>query len=214
MDLLVEPERDGGRGRDDAVVRARARPCRRRVAGVRAAVPGGQGVDEACGRRAAHRVVESRAHTAAEAHVHDGRPASVGGDPIEGPDDVRGRTAPVAAQDLDTGDRGTGHEYSYNLVDDGYTDTAPAGNYPAGASPYGAYDMAGNVWEWTTDWYSRTYYTLSPYKNPTGPESGTLKILRGGSYNNSNWGIRSTTRSYLGPLYAYGYVGFRCAISE
>ena len=108
-------------------------------------------------------------------------------------------------------DRGSGQEYSYNLVEDGFTDTSPAGNYPEGASPYGAYDMAGNVWEWVSDWYSRTYYSVSPSENPAGPESGSLKVLRGGSYNNSNLSIRPSTRSYLGPMYAYGYVGFRCA---
>jgi eukaryotic-like serine/threonine-protein kinase len=115
---------------------------------------------------------------------------------------------------LNLADRGTGYEHSYNLVDDGYDDTSPAGNYPAGASPYGAYDMAGNVWEWTADWYSRSYYRESPYENPTGPETGALKVLRGGSYNNGNWAIRPTTRSYLGPIYAYAYIGFRCAASD
>lgn len=120
---------------------------------------------------------------------------------------VRGAFANLA-------DRGTGYEYSYNLAEDGYDDTSPAGNYPKGASPYGAYDMAGNVWEWVSDWFSRDYYAVSPYQNPTGPEMGSTKTLRGGSYNNSNWGIRSTTRSYLGPLYAYGYVGFRCVQPE
>ncbi len=108
-------------------------------------------------------------------------------------------------------DRNTRFDHSYNLVDDGYTDTAPVGSYPDGASPYGAYDMAGNVWEWVSDWYSKTYYSESPFENPTGPVSGTHKALRGGSYNNSNWSIRTTMRSYLGHLYAYGYVGFRCS---
>jgi formylglycine-generating enzyme required for sulfatase activity len=112
---------------------------------------------------------------------------------------------------LNMADRGTGYDYSYNLIEDGYDDTSPVGNYPKGASPYGAYDMAGNVWEWVSDWFGRDYYAQSPLENPTGPESGTMKVLRGGSFNNSNWGVRPTTRSYLGPLYAYGYVGFRCA---
>ena len=124
-----------------------------------------------------------------------------------GNENVRGSLVNLA-------DRGTGQAYSYNLVEDGYNDTSPAGNYPEGASPYGAYDMAGNVWEWVSDWYGRTYYSASPSENPNGPETGTLKVLRGGSYNNGNWAIRTTTRSYLGPLYAYGYVGFRCALSE
>ena len=110
-------------------------------------------------------------------------------------------------------DRGTGYAYSYNLAEDGYDDTAPVGSYPDGASPYGAYDMAGNVWEWTADWYARTYYSQSPAENPSGPESGAKKVLRGGCFNNSNWGIRSAMRSYLEPFHASGYVGFRCAQS-
>ena len=119
----------------------------------------------------------------------------------------------VSGKFLNLADRGTGYYYSYNLVDDGYRDTSPVGNYPAGASPYGAYDMAGNVLEWTADWFSDSYYSVSPAENPTGPESGTLKVLRGGSLNSGNWSIRSTTRFYLGPEYAYSYIGFRCAAS-
>jgi formylglycine-generating enzyme required for sulfatase activity len=115
---------------------------------------------------------------------------------------------------LNMADRGTGDWYSYNLIDDGYDDTAPTGSYPAGASPYGAYDMAGNVWEWVSDWYSPTYYGISPAENPAGPESGETKAMRGGSFNNSNFGIRSATRSNSLPYNSYGYVGFRCALSE
>ncbi|MGF3501312.1 MAG: formylglycine-generating enzyme family protein, partial [Candidatus Bathyarchaeia archaeon] len=57
-------------------------------------------------------------------------------------------------------------------VDDGYASTAPVGSYPGGASPYGALDMAGNVWEWVADWYDRTYYASSPGSNPAGPDWG------------------------------------------
>ena len=120
----------------------------------------------------------------------------------------------VAGNLVNLADRHTNYQYSFRFVDDGYLDTSPAGNYPAGASPYGAYDMAGNVWEWVADWFSRGYYASSPHDNPTGPETGIHKVLRGGCYNSSNWGIRSTMRSYLGPLYAYGYIGFRCAMAE
>jgi len=52
-------------------------------------------------------------------------------------------------------------------------DTSQVGNYPLGASPYGALDMAGNVYEWVNDWYQSDYYSVSPYSNPPGPETGT-----------------------------------------
>ena len=61
-------------------------------------------------------------------------------------------------------------------------DTSPAGSCPAGASPYGVLDMAGNLFEWVYDWYSDTYYRGSPGINPTGPIDGTEKVLRGGSW--------------------------------
>ena len=55
---------------------------------------------------------------------------------------------------------------------DGYQETAPVGSFPEGASWVGALDMAGNVYEWTHDWYSESYYGQSPSRNPTGPASG------------------------------------------
>jgi eukaryotic-like serine/threonine-protein kinase len=61
-------------------------------------------------------------------------------------------------------------------------DTAEVGSYPAGASPYGALDMAGNVWEWVNDWYDENYYESSPSENPQGPSSGDDRGLRGGSW--------------------------------
>jgi formylglycine-generating enzyme required for sulfatase activity len=60
--------------------------------------------------------------------------------------------------------------------------TTAVGSYPAGASPYGALDMAGNVWEWVNNWYSGTYYSQSPASNPTGPASGDYRVLRGVSW--------------------------------
>jgi len=58
---------------------------------------------------------------------------------------------------------------------------------PDGASPYGIMDMAGIVWEWVADWYDADYYQNSPAQNPTGPDSGTYRVLRGGSWDDNEW---------------------------
>jgi formylglycine-generating enzyme required for sulfatase activity/uncharacterized caspase-like protein len=61
-------------------------------------------------------------------------------------------------------------------------DTTEVGNYPKGSSPYGALDMAGNVSEWVVDWYRELYYTDQPESNPPGPDQGSARVLRGGSW--------------------------------
>src|SRR5262245_30976232 len=63
-------------------------------------------------------------------------------------------------------DRNCPFEWKDAAVDDGFRSTAPVGSYEAGKSPYGAYDMVGNVWEWVADWYDATYYRRSPARNP------------------------------------------------
>lgn len=89
-------------------------------------------------------------------------------------------------------------------------DTNAVGSYPAGASPYGAMDMAGNVWEWVNDWYDQDYYTNSPYSNPTGPEVGFYGIARGGSFSNQGINLRSAFRHFYEPSYVNYFFGFRC----
>lgn len=84
------------------------------------------------------------------------------------------------------------------------------GSFPSGASPYGVMDMAGNVWEWTSDWYSEDYYLNSPYENPTGPESGNIKSIRGGAWNTVLRAIRVTNRHWAFPG-RDDILGFRCA---
>jgi formylglycine-generating enzyme required for sulfatase activity len=96
--------------------------------------------------------------------------------------------------------------------DDGYVEAAPVGTFPAGASPYGALDMAGNVWEWTFDFFSPLYYDSSPYLNPRGPVSGTRRAIRGGGWNNPSDGIRTVSRTSLPPQDGLDTVGFRCVV--
>jgi len=88
--------------------------------------------------------------------------------------------------------------------------TVPVGSKPAGASPYGVLDMAGNVWEWVADWYDEAYYDGSPARNPQGANSGERKAFRGGSWGYLPKFIRTTDRARNRPSYAGFNVGFRC----
>jgi formylglycine-generating enzyme required for sulfatase activity len=89
----------------------------------------------------------------------------------------------------------------------------PAGSLPQGASWCGALDMAGNVWEWVSDWWSDDYYARSPAENPQGPESGDVRIGRGGSWYDTAWHVRSAYRKGLSPSsYRIHWVGVRCVV--
>ena len=98
-------------------------------------------------------------------------------------------------------------------VDDGYTHTAPVGHYEAGKSPYGAYDMAGNVWEWAADWYDADYYSKATDRNPQGPDSGEKRVLRGGSWFGYEGDARCADRYGGEPNVRISYFGFRVAAS-
>lgn len=96
-------------------------------------------------------------------------------------------------------------------------DTAAVGSYPTGASPYGVLDMAGNVCEWTADWYQEEYYSVSPVSNPQGPATGVYRVLRGGSWDyhyGNDLSLRAAYRLRNSPDYwSFGGYGFRCARS-
>jgi len=95
----------------------------------------------------------------------------------------------------------------------------PVGQLQDGKSPYGIYDLAGNVWEWVSDWYDPNYYATSPSQNPRGPETGKYKVLRGGSWDLAAENLRSSRRDfnipsatdYDSPAYQNFNSGFRCA---
>jgi len=109
--------------------------------------------------------------------------------------------------------KGTGVAVEIDTTyDDGFGDTAPIGIYPKGASPYGIYDMAGNVWEWVYDWYGE--YDSASSVNPLGPISGTYRVLRGGSWSSDKNLARVTNRRQLASEAVSSLpsnIGFRCA---
>jgi len=92
--------------------------------------------------------------------------------------------------------------------------TAPVGSYQAGLSPYGCRDMAGNVLEWVSDWFAGSYYSATPeggWVDPQGPDSGTYRLMRGGSWNYTDNQCRSSYRHTTYPYLRWRYFGFRAA---
>jgi formylglycine-generating enzyme required for sulfatase activity len=93
---------------------------------------------------------------------------------------------------------------------DGWEATAPVGTFQSGASPFGALDMAGNVWEWTADWYGA--YTAGASTNPHGPKDGTARVVRGGGWLNIVAStVRGALRYRLDPAVRNSDLGLRCA---
>ena len=86
----------------------------------------------------------------------------------------------------------------------------PAGR-PAGESPFLELDAAGNVWEWVADYYDPSYYAVSPDTNPPGPQTGTYRVARGGSFQTTADSLRTSRRISGNPVVAYDDFGIRCA---
>jgi len=104
------------------------------------------------------------------------------------------------------------YDWAIKNINDGYQYTAPVGSFPPNG--YGLYDMAGNVWEFCIDWYDPSYYTNPPKQNPTGPNSGTTRVMRGGSWLDPTFLYFSVSHHHSdSPKASWFGGGFRCVSS-
>lgn len=117
-----------------------------------------------------------------------------------GSDEGRGDLANFA-------DRNTTFAWSDHTVDDGYAESSPVGAFPLGASPFGIEDMAGNVWEWCSDFFEP--YRPNPKTNPRGAKNGTKRVYRGGSWKSRFNSLRASTRGSNALNYSCNDLGFR-----
>lgn len=101
-----------------------------------------------------------------------------------------------------------------NCADGKINNTTPVDKYPNGSSPCGAFDMAGNVWEWTYDWYKPDYYHNLPTLDPQGADTGSYKSLRGGAWFSDSVHVRAADRTHFNPDNRYDYVGFRVVLES
>jgi len=93
--------------------------------------------------------------------------------------------------------------------------TSPIGTKPYGMSPYGVMDLAGNAWEWVSDWFDEKYYNDSPEENPAGPVTGERRVVRGGGWiDRSLMEFRASRRLGINPADSGNDIGFRCAADK
>jgi len=98
-------------------------------------------------------------------------------------------------------------EWTTISTDDGYVFTSPVGQFEA--NTFNLYDMHGNVWQWCSDWYEPEYYGSSPIDNPTGPSSGSARVIRGGAWNALSYYVLSASRRRRTPEYRDIGIGLR-----
>jgi len=115
-----------------------------------------------------------------------------------------------------------GHKRAYCFGDDDsqlgqyawYENDSGGQTHPVGQkkpNAWGVYDMHGNVWEWTADWFDGEYYVHSPVDDPPGPATGYYRVVRGGGCRSYAWSCRSANRSWYSPEYRDDPLGFRVA---
>ena len=85
----------------------------------------------------------------------------------------------------------------------------PGGRLCRGVSGYGTYNQVGNVWEWCADWYGADYYQHSPRANPRGPETGSIRVSRGGGWRYGDAAYLRGAYRWYAPAYRSGFLGFR-----
>ncbi len=118
----------------------------------------------------------------------------------------------IAAQGgLETAEYPTGKNIDHTQANFFNSDTTAVMSYPPNG--YGLYDMVGNVYEWSEDWYAYNYYDTSLHEpeNPTGPRQGVYRVLRGGCWKSLKEDMRCAHRHRNNPGTVNGTYGFRCA---
>jgi formylglycine-generating enzyme required for sulfatase activity len=122
------------------------------------------------------------------------------------------RAAEIPGKPVDTFDKSgkkTGKQIPYPFLSghDGYAWTAPVGRFRP--NNFGLYDMHGNSWEWCSDWFGEDYYSKSPVEDPHGPPTGTVRVSRGGAFDNSAFTVRCARRDGGTPESRDCHDGFR-----
>lgn len=105
-----------------------------------------------------------------------------------------------------------GDVLSASAANYGSDGTKKVGSYPPNG--FGLYDMSGNVFEWCDDWYDDNYYEVSPPDNPRGPETGSVRVRRGGSFSYAAEIQRCANRAASGPTFKNNSSGFRIVVVE